>query len=329
LARADKKILKIVFLGLKIGVSLALLVYLFSKVGGMAVIGNALMLSPFHIAAASVLYVLASFLSTLRWKMFIPSQPGTRTLFSLYMIGTFFNVCLPSTIGGDAVKAYYLSRQLKKDAEMEGERHSESNHNVISVASVFMDRYVGLAALLAIGLTAFLFGYDMLEKTPVLWTMPVIFVGFAVSSIVLFKFRIGTRLKIMKTIHEYFEHYFRKRKLLFKGFLYSIVIQLSVIFTVYILASGMGLDIPFFTFVVFLPIIFIVTLIPVSISGIGLREGAFVLLFGIIGLAPDKAMTLSLIWFISVVIGSLWGLVEYLRFKHLFGGSIKEDSFKV
>jgi glycosyltransferase 2 family protein len=325
LVQANKKILKIIFLGLKIGVSSALLVYLFLKVGGMAVIGNALMLSPFHIVAASALYVFASFLSTLRWKMFIPAQPGTRTLFSLYMIGTFFNVCLPSTIGGDAVKAYYLSRQLKKNAGILAEGQFEANHNVISVASVFMDRYVGLAALLAIGLTAFPFGYNMLEKTPVLWTMPVMFLGFTIASIVLFKFRIGTRFKIMITIHDYFEHYFGKKDVLVKGFLYSIIIQLSVIFTVYILASGMGLNIPFFTFVVFLPVIFLVTLIPVSISGIGLREGAFVLLFGIIGLAPDKAMTLSLIWFISVILGSLWGLVEYLRFKHLFGGNIKEE----
>jgi len=329
LARADKKIFKFLFLVLKIGVSSALIVYLFSKAGGMAVIGNALLLSPFHIATASVLYVLASFFSTLRWQMYIPQKPATRTLFSLYMIGAFFNVCLPSTIGGDAVKAYYLSRQLKKDAGKNGEGPFETNHNVISVASVFMDRYVGLAALLFIGIAAFPFGYGILEKTPILWAMPVIFSGFVVCSTVLFKFRIGTRLKIMITVHDYFDHYFRQRAVLFKGFLYSIVIQLLVIFTVYILALGIGLDIPFLNFVIFLPIISLVTLIPVSISGIGLREGAFVLLFSIIGLAPDKAMTLSLIWFISVVTGSLWGLVEYLRFKHLFGGRIEEDSLQV
>jgi uncharacterized membrane protein YbhN (UPF0104 family) len=108
--------------------------------------------------------------------------------------------------------------------------------------------------------------------------------------------------------------------------MYSIVIQMVAIFSVYVLASGLSLNISFLSLVIFLPIVFIVTLIPVSISGIGLREGAFVLLFGTIGISPDKAMTLSLIWFVSVVIGSLWGLFEYLRFKHQFGGKIKEDS---
>jgi hypothetical protein len=189
-----------------------------------------------------------------------------------------------------------------------------------------MDRYVGLAALLLIGLAVFPFGYHTLEKTPVLWIMPALFAGFIAGSIILFKFRLGTRLKIMLTVHDYFELYFGKRAVLIKGFMYSIVIQMVAIFSVYVLASGLGLNISFLSLVIFLPIVFIVTLIPVSISGIGLREGAFVVLFGTIGIAPDKAMTLSLIWFVSVVIGSLWGLFEYLRFKHQFGGDIKEES---
>jgi hypothetical protein len=242
------------------------------------------------------------------------------------MIGTFFNVCLPSTIGGDAVKAYCLSRQLKKEKRDSAEGPFESNYNVVSVSSVFMDRYVGLAALLLIGMIVFPFGYSMLEKTPVLWTMPVLFIGFIVSSFILFKFRLGTRLKIMLTVHDYFEYYFAKRAVLVKGLIYSIAIQMIVIFSVYLLATGLTLDISFLSVAIFIPIISIVTLIPVSISGIGLREGAFVLLFSTIGISPDKAMTLSLIWFVSVVLGSLWGLVEYLRFKHLFGGNIKEES---
>jgi uncharacterized membrane protein YbhN (UPF0104 family) len=323
---ANKKILKITFLVLKVAVSVALLVYLFSKAGGMAVIGNAVMLSPFHLAAASILYILASFLSTLRWKMFIPVRLGTRGLFSMYMIGTFFNVCLPSTIGGDAVKAYCLSRALKGNLGNDGDAQFESKHNIVSVASVFMDRYVGLAALLLIGLAVFPFGYHTLEKTQVLWIMPALFAGFIAGSFILFKFRLGTRLKIMLTVHDYFELYFGKRAVLVKGFMYSIVIQMVAIFSVYVLASGLGLNISFLSLVIFLPIVFIITLIPVSISGIGLREGAFVVLFGTIGIAPDKAMTLSLIWFVSVVIGSLWGLFEYLRFKHRFGGNIKEES---
>jgi glycosyltransferase 2 family protein len=316
--------LKKVFVVLKVAVSAALLYYLFSKVGGMAVVGNAVLLSPFHLAGASLLYILASFLSTLRWRMFIPVRLGIRDLFSMYMIGTFFNVCLPSTIGGDAVKAYCLSRQLKEEMKNSAENPLEANHNIISVASVFMDRYVGLAALLFIGLVVFPAGYHILEKTPVLWIIPIIFCGFIICSFILFKFRIGERLKIMITVHDYFEHYFRKRTVLVRGFLYSIAIQMVVIVSVYVVALGLGLDITFLSVVIFIPIISIVTLIPVSISGIGLREGAFVVLFGVVGISSDKAMALSLVWFLSVVIGSLWGLFEYLRFKHLFGGDIKE-----
>jgi hypothetical protein len=55
LDQANKKILKIVFVILKIAVSATLLAYLFSKVGGVAIIGNAVLLSPFHLIAASLL----------------------------------------------------------------------------------------------------------------------------------------------------------------------------------------------------------------------------------------------------------------------------------
>jgi uncharacterized membrane protein YbhN (UPF0104 family) len=64
-----------------------------------------------------------------------------------------------------------------------------------------------------------------------------------------------------------------------------------------------------------LPLIILFTSIPVSISGLGIREGAFVLFFGLIGIKPDIATAISLSWFISITIGSLWGLIEYIRYK--------------
>jgi uncharacterized membrane protein YbhN (UPF0104 family) len=70
-------------------------------------------------------------------------------------------------------------------------------------------------------------------------------------------------------------------------------------------------------------------MIPISISGIGIREGAFVFFLGTLGISPDKALTLSLLWFLSIVIAGLWGLCEYLRFKHLFRGAIEEEPFEV
>jgi uncharacterized protein (TIRG00374 family) len=88
-----------------------------------------------------------------------------------------------------------------------------------------------------------------------------------------------------------------------------------VIFTVYVLALGMGQDIPFLVFLIFLPLIILFTMIPVSISGLGVRESAFVLFFGLVGMKPEVSTALSLLWFLTVSTASLIGLIEYLKYK--------------
>lgn len=328
MAPADKRIKKAAFLILKIAVSSALLIFLLSKVGGMAVIENAVLLSPVHFAAAVALYLFSVYLSSLRWRLLIPYPVGMRRLFSMYLVGSFFNTCLPGIIGGDAVKAYYLSRQLKQHSSITAAPFG-SGTSAIAVASVFMDRYIGLASLLVIGLVVSPAGYDLLRKTPVPWAMPVLFGGFIASSVLLFRFRLGERFRFLVGVYAYFNYYFTKRHRLIKAFVYSIAIQIIVIVSVYVLAMGMDINITLLSLIVFLPLITLIAMIPVSISGIGIREGAFVFFLGTMGVPPDKAMTLSILWFLSLVVAGLWGLVEYLRFKHLFGGGIEEEPFQV
>ena len=329
LGQANKRIKKAALLLIKIAVSSALLIFLFSKVGGMAVIENAVLLSPAHFAVAVALYIFSVCLSSMRWKLLIPHPVGIRRLFSIYMVGSFFNTCLPGIIGGDAVKAYYLNIELKQNCSAAATGTSGVGNNALSVASVFMDRYIGLAALLSIGLAVFPAGFSLLSKTPAVWTMPLLFSGFIAASILLFRFRLGERLKFMVGIYDCFSYYFTKRHILMKAFLYSIAIQLTVVLSVYILARGMALDITYLSLLVFLPLIILISMIPVSISGIGIREGAFVFFLGTAGIPPDKAMTLSILWFLSLVVAGFWGLAEYLRYKQLFGRGIKEEPLEV
>jgi len=328
LAPGNKRIQKAAFLVLKIAVSSALLLFLLSKVGGMTVIENAVLLSPVHFATAIALYLFSIYLSSLRWRLLIPYPVGMRQLFSMYIIGSFFNTCLPGIIGGDAVKAYYLKRELDRHTTI-AEGPLGSGKSAIAVASVFMDRYIGLSALLILGLAVFPAGFDLLRRTPLVWAMPMLFGVFVAASILLFKFRLGERLKFLVTVYDYFNYYFTKRHALMKAFLYSLAIQISGILSIYVLAMGMDIDISLLSLLVFVPLIILIAMIPISISGIGIREGAFVFFLGTLGIQPDKAMTLSILWFLSVVIAGLWGLYEYLRFKHLFRGAIEEEPFEV
>lgn len=86
------------------------------------------------------------------------------------------------------------------------------------------------------------------------------------------------------------------------------------------------MDVPFMSVLCFVPVVSIISLIPITISGIGIREGAFVVLFGLIGVLPEKAMTLSVVWFLSIVVGSLPGLVGYLLFHKALSGTITKEA---
>jgi uncharacterized protein (TIRG00374 family) len=316
----NKTIKKIAILIAKLSVSTVFFYFLLSKIGIQTIINNIRMLSPGAFIAAVGIYIAATYLSSRRWNLLIPQDMKTKRLFSLYMIGSFFNTYMPGIIGGDAVKAYYLSKVLK---ENNSTSHTPYSSLSIAIASVFMDRYIGFSALLAISIIAFPFGFKYLEVTHVKWVMPMVLVAFISGSIIVFKFRLGERVKFISRIYEYFQIYSRENGVLFKAFLYSVVIQMSGIIAIYILSKGISLNISFLSLVIFVPIIILISFIPVSISGIGLREGSFVIFLGTIGVPSDLAMTLSIVWFLSVVVASLWGLFEYLRFKAVLGGEIK------
>ncbi|BCB95109.1 hypothetical protein JZK55_00310 [Dissulfurispira thermophila] len=315
---------KTVILILKLSVSSILFYFLISRVGTHTIINNIKALNLTAFLSAVGIYIVATYISSMRWNLLIHESIKTKRLFSLYMIGSFFNAYMPGIIGGDAVKAYYLSRVLKSvEHHASRTQHSTLDAFTIAIASVFMDRYIGFFALLIISIIAFPFGYQYLEGTHVKWLMPAVLAAFILGSLVVFKFRFGERIKFLFKIYEYFQLYSRKKGILFRAFLYSVIIQIFGITAVYILSRGISLNISFMSLMIFVPIIILISFIPVSISGIGLREGAFVVFLGTLGVPSHLAMTLSIVWFLSSVTASLWGLFEYLRFKAVLGSEVK------
>jgi uncharacterized membrane protein YbhN (UPF0104 family) len=215
------------------------------------------------------------------------------------MIGSFFSSFLPGVIGGDVVKAYYLNKDAKKLS--------------LTLASIFMDRYLGYVSLIFLGMAAFPFALRFFGDSPYKWIMPGIFVSFVVGSLLFFGLKLGKRFKTVSEFYEYFVTLKAKKDVILKSLLLSIAIQITGFFSVAILASAMGEHIPLLIIFVLLPIVTTITTLPISISGLGVREGAFVLLFGLIGVRPEAATSLSLAWFFSVFAGSFPGLAFYIR----------------
>lgn len=284
---------------LKLAVSALSLYLVFSRTEVGEVLSIMKGIGPFYFLIAALLYISAQFVSSVRWKLLLPEKFMLRRLFSLYMIGAFFNSFLPGVIGGDVVKAYYLNKDAKKIS--------------LTLASVFMDRYLGYASLMIMGAAAFPFSLGYMEHSAYKWAMPLICVAFVGGSLLFFRLQLGKRFSAVAEFYEYFSSLKERKDVIFKAVLLSLLIQVIGISAVAMLAHAMGQKIPLLLLYAFLPIVITLATLPISMSGLGVREGAFVVLLGLIGVKPEAATSLSLSWFFSWVIGSLPGLVVYIR----------------
>lgn len=318
---------KALLLILKLCVSAGLLALLLSNIPWPAISGIMRQLNLSVFFAATLCYLAANYLSSIRWNLLVSRHMKTSCLFSYYMIGAFFNTCLPGLVGGDAVKAYYLAHDLKQQDDMTAQTQlPHDTPMTIAVASVFMDRYIGLGALLLLGMLAYPFGMPYLAGTNGTWLLPTLFLGYVAGTVLLYLMPINSSMKILSAFAAYAARYRTNYPILLRTFAYSIVVQLFGFLTVFLLARGLGIAIDFLSIMLFLPIIIILTLLPVSISGLGVREGAFVFFFGAIGIEQEKALALSLIWFLSTVTAGLWGFAAYLRIRKTLGAKKEEHA---
>lgn len=299
-----KKILSFV---LKLLVSGALLLYLFHFSGIVDMQGVIKTLKHTRLwvfIIAFFVYLCTVFVSTKRWALFLPEPMKYSRLVSLYFIGAFFNTFLPGLVGGDAVKAFYLYKDIGKGGS--------------SLASVFMDRYMGLSAMVGIALIAFIGGYSYVKGTEIIWFVPILCGGFLLASLVLWKLNWG-RMKVLNAFYTPLMGYKSKKKIIYKGLLLGFVVQLISITNIYILSHALGLKVPIIYFFIFVPIISAISAIPISIAGLGIRETGFAALFNIVfakvGVTSDQAVGLSMLVFATMCSVNLIGGMEYLRIR--------------
>ena len=269
------------------------------------------------LALAVVTLVCAQTLCALRWVLV--SQPlqlnrSWHEFLSLYFLGAFFNAFLPTTIGGDVVKAYYLTRNTRQLAR--------------STTSVFMDRNVGLGSLLIVGcMAATVNGATLrgMSIVPVLWLLLAgYFAGNAVflyhqvhevTHWLLRKLgfeRVGRRLD---ALFGSLALYRRNLLSMAATIVLSAGIQLVSFIAIFFIGLAIGAPTALKHYLVFLPIIAVVTMLPVSVGGLGVRESALVAFFVPVGLTPEQSVTLGLLWHAVTVVASLPGGWVYLTYR--------------
>ncbi len=263
-----------------------------------------------EIFAFSVLTYIGTLLVTsLRVRMIILTQ-GLALSFmeaiNLSFIGIFFNNFLPTSIGGDVVKAYYVARA--------------GQDKTGAFASIFMDRFLGLVTMIAMAALALVAvgGFGKYKTTSrmvyaclaaaALFSIFIFHKGFASKFSGLFKMvkPLEDKLKkLYETIHNYKNH----KLLLAQAMLLSILSQVMYFSSVSLLALSVGASVHMKELFLRVPIVAVLSLLP-SINGLGVREGAIVLLFAPL-IGRESAFAVSILMLATLMIISLIGGIIY------------------
>ena len=291
---------------IRIGISAGLLIWLLCRFDLKGVWDNFEDLRISVWATAFLMLMLAQVLSSIRWWTLAHtfSFPGRwPTYLGFYYVGMFFNLFLPTGIGGDLFKVHFLSRE-------EGRRF-------LALFTVVGDRLFGLIAMLLLGGLAVTIWPGLLPEP---------FAGFlTISGLLVLAALIGVPIlqmavrRLWPRVAQHLEGLFilwqqPKRLICVLGL--SFCLQALGMGAVALLGAGIGIHLPLAFYFASLPLVGIITLIPVSFNGIGVREGAFVYFFGLKGIAAEPAFGLGLLFF-SVQVGlSLLGGIAYAAGVH-------------
>ncbi len=264
---------------------------------------------------AFILYVGVIVIASFRLKWVVKVQNARISLVeaaSLNLVGNFFSFFLPTAIGGDVVKAHFCSQR--------------TNNKLGSYTAVFVDRFLGLITIVFIACFAILFfGNDICSPeiypkvrfvTFLLLALSIIVAIFLLNRNLAKKFSfLRSILRFLKldsaveTVYNALNIYKNHPYVIIKSLLLSLFIQLSSFYMIYILAKALYMDIPLKLVFFAMPLVSFMSMLP-SIGGLGFRESAFVVFFGIL-ISKDKAFALGLMWLGVVILISVLGGIIY------------------
>jgi len=272
--------------------------------------------SLFWLIISFSLHSLGLLISGIRWQILIRAQGDSVPLGFLvksYLVGSFFNLFLPTRIGGDIVRIW------------DGSRYSKSI--LKSSAIVLVERLSGILVLFLFAFGASLFRLDMAREIPVIWVSMIlgllglsVIIGFLTpltnqiikilpNKRLLKKFK-QKILDFRKTIIFYKE----RRKALYKALFWSFLLQVNVIIHYFLIGKALNLNIQILDYFIFIPIVHLILLIPITINGLGLREGSYIEIFKFYGILPETAFSFAIIDLaFMLIIGTIGGMIYIFR----------------
>lgn len=265
----------------------------------------------FAIVALGVFW-LAQMVSSLRY-VYIANVLGGRLSLSMsakaHFVGLWFNQVLPTSLGGDIIKVAVLRPTVGLG---------------VALRSAILDRFSGLFILmLAIIITLPLYSkifppeqgalYFGLKGLSIAFVMATLLLAWAATRI---RARVShTQLasKFLRLISDIW--LFRKGQSLWRQLWTSTIVHLNGIAVYGLLGMALGFEVNPLTFVLIVPLVYLVALLPISFAGWGVREAGAIWLFGLVGIPKENSLLLSVAYGSMLILAGLPGLVLFLRGK--------------
>lgn len=313
---------KILLLGLRIAVSGAMLGYLIVKIeetshteaNGRGVFPPWNATTAAWLGSAVVLTLVSVVLLSLRWRavlhvLDVKKMPTVNRLNSLHLAGMFVGNVLPSTVGGDVLRVSRLRHDI--------------GDGTASFASVVLERLTGWVVLPLLILVGFAVNRGFLEfrsaARPAIAIAIVTLVLLVAVLVIMSSTRLATKFdhnagwrRFAMSIHIGVNRYRKDPLAALAVVTWGVVYQLALIASVFCAARTLGVDaIGFTAILTFYPAILIVQVLPISISGLGLREGLFVIFLRPLGVPDGKAVALGILVYLLTLVVSLLGAPSF------------------
>ena len=265
---------------------------------------------PFLVASLGI-GVALNLASALKWKMLLKSQRilvSLWRLFAYYVIGQFYNLILPTSMGGDLIRMHTLARYCQD--------------GYAAIASVFVERFTGMVTLVVLSAFAVLvnlktFNMPLVTISLLAVALLIAVIGWLVLDARPFRFfrrHLMERVSFLQRVGNKIEQfqdavaaYRNSPGALGWAFLNSLLFYFLAIVNVYVTAKAFTDDIQFLPMVIATPVIMLIMNLPVSIGGLGLMEFAYVFTFELMGFGPALGLSTGLLMRLKTLLDGVLG----------------------
>jgi len=310
---------KRIYFLLRFSISFVLIAFLISRVNFHKVLGLLPSIEQHFVLIGLVWLLLDRVVMSYRWQILLRAKGIEINILSivrLYFLASFWGTFLPSSVAPDVVKVYVASR-----------KHNANTSDVLS--SVVVDRLTGVFSLAILAFISFgliFFSHRMQASANIFWALCAVlaFMAFLLlfDRLPLKKmsafFRLSREGAVWRFLARFYNscrEYRGDRAAILRVLCVSFVNHVFSIFVIYLLTVSLGLQVSVLYLFVIVPLVNFLIMIPISLGGLGIQEGAYVYFFSQVEVSTQEALTVALLFRALMLAASLPGGVMYA-----FGG---------